>query len=174
MKKIINIRNSIIIILCVTIIIMTIGFIILSVKLQNKNSEVNKFNVVFSSVKKDSSTKGGDIEPQGMVDVKANGKELDMNFTLNYFHDEISYIVKVKNEGTVSAIIVDLLESPNYKDVKFNSLIDPVTISYNDIVGRELKPQEELELKITIYYNPSTISGSRNFNYKLGLITESV
>ncbi len=174
MKKMINIRNSVIIILCVTIICMGVGFIVLSMKLENEKNEVEKFSVSFKNVRKNSSTKGGKINPSGDVNIIAEGKELDMNFTLNNAHDEISYNVSVVNEGTMDAIIVDLMESPNYKDSKFSSMIDPVTITYNDIIGRELKPGEEVELKITVFYNPSTINGVRSFNYKLGLVTESL
>lgn len=173
MKRMINIRNSVIIILCITIICMGIGFIIISMKLEEEKNEIRSFDVSFKNVNKDSSTKGGNINPSGDVKIEALGKELDMDFVLNSAHDELSYSVTIKNEGTLEAEIVDLMESPNYKDTKFNSLIDPVTITYNDIIGRKLKAGEEITLKITVFYNPSTITGVRKFNYKLGLITKS-
>lgn len=174
MKKMINIRNSVIIILCVTIVCMGIGFIVLSMKLEDMKNEVGKFDVSFRKVTKDSSTKGGNINPVGDVKIAAEGKELDMNFLLNTAHDELSYSVIVKNEGTLDAVIVDLIESPDYGNSKFNSMIDPVSITYNDIIGKELKPGEEVVLKITVFYNPSTITGKRSFDYKLGLVTKSI
>ena len=174
MKKMLNIRNGIIIILCLTIIFMAIGFIIISLKLESFKNNTQKYNVVFDKIIKDSSTKGGNTEPLGNVEIIANGKILNMDFTLNNPHDEISYIIKIKNESSTNALIVDLLQSPDYKDINYNYLIDPVSITYNDIVGRELKPNEELDLKITVYYNPSTKSGKKTFNDKMGLITESV
>ncbi len=174
MKTMINIRNSVIIVLCVTIVFMGIGFIVLSMKLEDKINDVGKFDVSFTNVTKDSSTKGGTINPSGNVEISEEGKELDMSFILNTAHDEISYSVTIKNEGTLDAVIVDLMESPDYDDSKFNSMIDPVTITYNDVIGKELKPGEEVVLKLTVFYNPSTIVGTRNFNYKLGLVTKSV
>lgn len=174
MVKMINIRNSIITILCVTIIFMAIGFIVLSVKLDNKSKEIDSYNLVFKSVKMDSSTKGGNINPRGNIDIVANGKELDMNFILNNANDEVSYIVKIKNEGTTKALIVDLLASPDYRNEKYKNEIDPVTITYNNIVGKKLKPSEEIDLNIIIHYNPSLKTGVRSFNYKLGLISEYI
>ena len=54
-----------------------------------------------------------------------------------------------------------------------NKLITPVTITYSDIIDKELEPDEKLDLKIVVTYNPSTmISGLREFSYTLGLITK--
>ncbi len=174
MVKMINIRNSIIAILCGTIIFMAIGFMVLSVRLDNKNKEINSYKVIFKEVIKDSSTRGGNIEPKGLVDIAANGKELDMNFTLYNANDELSYIIKIKNEGTVKARIVDLLGSPDYQNVEYKYIIDPVVITSNNLVKKELAPLEEIDLKISVKYSPSIKTGVRTFNYKLGLITEFV
>ena len=78
MKTMINIRNSVIIVLCVTIVFMGIGFIVLSMKLEDKINDVGKFDVSFTNVTKDSSTKGGTINPSGNVEISEEGKELDM------------------------------------------------------------------------------------------------
>lgn len=174
MKKMVNIRNGIIVVLCITIIFMGIGFIVLSMELEKKNNSVNNFDVLFIDVTKSSSTKGGKVNPDSDVEIQAGGKELAMNFTLNAAHDEISYNAIIRNNGSLNAVIVDLIESPDYESSKFSNMIDPVTITYNDIIGKELKPGEEVELKIIAYYNPSTISGVRSFDYKLGIISQSV
>ena len=64
MKKIINIKNSIISILAITIIFLGIGFMVLSLELKREKNEINKFDVSFTSIKKISSVKGGKISPK--------------------------------------------------------------------------------------------------------------
>lgn len=174
MKKMISVRNGVIIALCVAIICMGMGFIVLSVELEKEKKEISYFDVSFSNVSKVSSTKGGLINPDGSVEILKNGKELDMKFTLNVAHDELVYNVTIKNNGTIPAEIVDLMGSPDYSSYSFNNLIDPVTITTNDLIGKELAPGEETDLNISLYYNPSTKTGSRSFNFKLGLITRAV
>lgn len=174
MKKMISVRNGVIIALCMTIICMGIGFIVLSVELEKEKKEASFYDVSFATVEKVSSTKGGKVDPEGNIEILKSGKELDMKFTLNVAHDELAYDVSIKNNGTIPAEIVDLMGSPDYSSYNFSSLIDPVTITTNDIIGREIEPGEEINLRITLYYNPSTLKGSRSFNYKLGLITKAV
>lgn len=173
MKKMIHIRNGVIIILCMTIICMGVGFIALSVEMKALRDEVDFYDVSFVSFSQTSSTKGGKKDPSSDVEIVGNGKELDMNFTLNAAHDEVGYTVLVKNNGTMTAKIVDILESPDYTSSSFQKTIEPVSITHSDIIGKELEPGDEIEFRIGVYYNPSTFSGVRSFNYKLGLITEA-
>ena len=174
MKNMIHIRNSVIIVLCITIIFMGIGFIVLSVDLKNKKDEVHSFDVIFTSVNRASSVKGSNIEPTGKANIIENGKEIDMAFTMNAFHDELVYIAKIKNKGTLPAEIVDIIESPDYKEDSFNKLIFPVSITLSNIKGKIIAAGEEMDLKIVVYYNPSSNpSGMRTFQYKIGLITKS-
>ena len=73
---------------------------------------------------------------------------------------------------TFKVKILDLLESPNLS-TDLNKLITPVTITYSDVVDKELEPGEELDVKIVVTYNPSTmISGLREFSYTVGLIAK--
>jgi hypothetical protein len=153
---------------------MAVGFIIISLKLEAEKNEVQTFDVSFIKVDKTSSIKGGSMDPTGTVDITANQKELDMTFNLNAPHDELSYTVIIKNNSTTSAEIVDLMESPDYDETYYKNLITPVTITHTDIVGKVLEPSEELELKITVYYNPTSLTVTKKtINYKLGLITKS-
>lgn len=174
MRKMISIRNGVIIVLCITIICMGIGFIVLSMELEKMKNAVNSFDVSFKSYSKVSSTKGGLFNPEGNLNIVKDGKELEMEFILNTAHDELVYDVVIKNNGTIAAEIVDLLASPDYSNYRFNTLIDPVSIEMNDLIGRVLEPGEEVDLKIALYYNPSKLTGKRSFNYKLGLITRAV
>lgn len=172
MKKLINIRNSVIIILCITIICMAIGFIVISVEYTKKAKENLVYNVVFTKVKKLSSVKGSNTEPKGEVKINDNLSEIEMNITLESPHDELSFLATIENEGTVPIEIVDIMESPDYKLDSFKKLINPVTITLSDIEGKVIEPNETLDLKIVFYYN-GTASGTKTFDYKLGLITKT-
>lgn len=171
MKKLLNVRNSVIIILCITIVFMTIGFIILSIE-YTKNKKELSYNVVFTKIKKSSSVKGSNNDPKGEVKILDNNSEIDMNITMNAPHDELSYVATIENQSSVPIEIIDIMESPDYKQDKLKEIINPVTISLSDIKGKIIEPEETLDLKIVFYYN-STDSGIKNFNYKIGLITKS-
>ncbi len=67
MKKMLSIRNSVIIILCITIICMSIGFIVISIDYTKNKKQDLSYNVVFDKIKKLSSVKGSNIEPKGIV-----------------------------------------------------------------------------------------------------------
>ena len=165
--------NTIIIALCITIILMTVGFIILSISYKNKIDKVNSYNVVFTNIRKSSSIKGGSKEPTSEVKILDNLNEIDMKVTLNSNNDELSYIATIENKGTIPIEILDVLESPNYKLKEFKDLINPITISMTDIKGKTILPDETIDLKIVFYYNPSNINTPKTFNYKIGLITRS-
>lgn len=174
MKKMINIRNSIITILCITIICLGIGFIVLSSEYKKEKEDLDTFDVSFINVNKSSSIKGSEKEPFGKAEITTNNKEIDMNFNLNATHDELVYIATIKNKGTLEAEIVDIIESPNYSDENFKDLISPVTITISDIKGKKLKPNEEIELKIVVYYNPSLNEViKKDISYKIGIIAKS-
>ena len=174
MRKMINIRNSVIVLLCITIICMGIGYIVLSMKLKNVQDEVHSFDVAFSAVKKTSSVKGSNIEPSGRVAIADNGKEVEMQFNLYATHDEMSYVATIENKGTLPAEIVDIMESPDYNLNEFKKIISPVTITLGDIKGKIIPPGDSIDLKIVVYYNPSSSKVvSKVFSYKIGLITKS-
>ena len=171
MKNLLNVRNSVIIILCITIVFMAIGFIILSIE-YTKNRKDASYNVVFTKIKKSSSIKGSNIDPKGEVKILDNATEIDMNITMNSPHDELSYIATIENQGSVPIEIVDIMESPDYKHDTFKKMIFPVTITLSDVKNKVIEPDETLDLKIVFYYS-LTDNGVKNFNYKIGLITKS-
>lgn len=170
MKKPINIRNSVIVILCVTIITLAVGFIVLSIELETKKNQV--FDISFKKIDKVTSIRGGNIEPIGDIKILSEGKILDMNFTLSNVHDELIYKATIKNEGTISARIIDILETPEYSK-SLSTSIKPLSISYTDIEGKILEAGEETEIKISVVYNPTEKQGKKNISLKLGLITKS-
>ena len=138
MKNILNIKNSIILVLCITIISMGIGFIVLSIELKSKQKEVNIFDIIYTDVEIISSIKGGKKEPIGKINILSNGKVLDMSFSLNNPNDELVYLVTIKNAGNISGEVIDLIESPEYS-TKYLTSIKPVKITYTDVIGKILE-----------------------------------
>ena len=82
MKSNFNIRNLIIIMLCITIISMGIGFAYLSVILENKNKEKPIFDVSITRITEETSIKGGVLAPVGMKKIKNDKKTIDFNFIM--------------------------------------------------------------------------------------------
>ena len=74
MKKMINIRNTIIIVLCITIVLMAIGFIAISVKLKTYRDKEESFNVVFYDVSKQNVAKGSAKTPVSDATIDSSGK----------------------------------------------------------------------------------------------------
>lgn len=171
MKKF-GFKNIIIIFLCLTIIFLCVGFALISKELEDVKNERHEYDVSFISVDLVNSVKGGTNEPVSEANIIKEGKEIEFKYKLYTTHDEITYNAVIKNNGTYKVKILDLLESPNYS-TGLNKLITPVTITYTDLIDKELAPGEKQSLKIVVTYNPSTmISGLREFNYNLGLITK--
>lgn len=174
MKKMINIRNTIIIVLCITIVLMAIGFIAISVKLKTYRDKEESFNVVFYDVSKQNVAKGSAKTPVSDATIDSSGKILNMNFSLFATHDEVTYSIIIKNRGTLPAKIIKVHKNPDYGMETYKNLIYPVSITTSDIEGKTLSPGEEIEYKVNVYYNPSTNKVvNKNFNYNLALITES-
>ena len=169
-----NIRNNIIIVLCVTIVLMAIGFIAISVKLKAYKDKEESFNVVFYDVSKQNTIKGSTKAPVGNASIDSSGKILNMDFSLFAAHDELTYAVIIKNKGTLPAKIIKIHKNPDYNISAYKDLIYPVSITTSDVEGKTLLPGEELEYKIVVYYNPSVNKvTTKNFSYNLALITES-
>ena len=154
MKKREKMKNAIIVILCITIIFMGIGFMFLSMKLEGYKKDEETFDVRFTSVKMLSSLKGGEKDPVGEIEIEEDGSIINMNFRLFEEHDEVDYEVIVKNEGSVPASIIRLFASPDFRSAETIQKIAPLTISISDISGKILEPGEETSVKISAIYNP--------------------
>ena len=177
MKKKDRVKNTIIVVLCVTIIFMGIGFMVLSMRLEGYRSEEEVFDVRFTSVRLLSSIKGGEKEPRGTLSIEDTGKILDMDFSLFKEHDQVDYEVIIKNEGTVEASIVSLFSSPDFRSKEMIQSLYPVTISISDISGKLLEPGEETTVKISAIYNsvPEDVllDDKIDLSGKIGIIAES-
>lgn len=170
MKKVVGMRNIIIVVLCLTIICLGIGFIILSMELSGIKSGKNNYDLAFAEVNNISTVSGGSMSPTGDIKIKEKGRLLDMNFTLYSARDELDYNITIQNNGTISATILDLIESPEYANGNFKNSLLPITISYSDVSGKVLEPGDTTTLKLSVIYNYSTVTGVRSFNYKIGLL----
>lgn len=170
LKENINIRNLIIIVLCITIILMAIGFGILSMNIDTKEP---KFDVSFTTVEQTSSAKGGFVNPIGEYIIKSNGKKVDFKFTLNNPYDEMIYQITIKNNGTIPAKIEDILEYPEYTtDYNKSESIKPIKINYNDVKDTILDPEETTEINLVIQFDQGQ-PAKKEINYSLVLIASS-
>lgn len=172
-----KVKNIVIVVLCITIIAMGIGFMFLSMKLENYRTEKDVFDVRFKSVRLLSSIKGGEKDPTGKIKIDSTGKILDMSFQLYHEHDEVDYEVTIKNEGTLEAKIVNLLSTPDFRSKQVIQEISPIVISISDMNGKILEPGEETSMKISAIYNPVEAASLKNkslkISGKIGMITES-
>jgi len=174
MKKVVNVKNIIIVALCVTLIFLAVGFIIMAVELKREKDEAYNYEVLFSEVMKSSSVKGSDKEPISSAEISNEGQLLKMKFSLNAPRDEVTYIAVIKNEGTVPVEVLGLFTSPDYSDNNLKNIISPVTITVSDVAGKTIDLDENLEVKIVVYYNPSTAGAvAKTFNYNLGIMAKA-
>ena len=173
MKKI-SIRNLIITLLCITVIILAVGYSVLAIKLDAYKNRKDSFEVLITDVSEEGSVKEGKEEPECNTSIDDDGHTLNMSFILNNPGDEIAEQVTIKNTGTLKAKIVDIISTPDYINDKVDiNSIKPVTITKTDISGKTLEPDEEVTFKVlAVYNNPS--SGTKKIQYKLSLITSSV
>ena len=171
MKKI-NIRRSLIIVLLVTILILSIGFILVTVKYHALSSKDNSFNIEYTKVKKISSSKGSDKEPNSQLEITQNGKIIEMSFNLYSPKDEIIYEITIKNTGSTNVEITELLMSPDFiTDNK--TLISPVKMTLTDINGKVLEPGEDTIVKLKVSYENTDTKVEKKFKAKLGIIASS-
>ena len=166
----INIRNLVIIFLCITVIIMAIGFSVLSIELKKDDP---LYKVSFTSVEQTSSVKGGNISPTGKFKINTFGQRVDFKFELNNPYDEMIYKITIRNEGNIPAEVKDIIEIPKYtKDESLSKSLEPIKISYNDITENVLEPDEETEINLVVQFNPGNPQ-KKEVNYSLILITSS-
>lgn len=174
MKKMINIRNLIIVILCITIILMGIGFAYLSLKLEKFSNYTNEFDISFVKVNTETPVKGGTTAPTGTTSITNQGKSINMILNMNVPQDELAYTITIKNTGTLPAEIINIVETPNYTtDATLKKQIDPVSISINDVVGKVLQPGEETRLKVVAIYNKTNNITSKEISYQLSILAST-
>ena len=166
----INMRNLVIIALCITVIVMAIGYAVLSIKL---NKDDPYYKVSFTKVEQTSSVKGGTTNPEGKFKINSSGQKVDFKFSLNNPYDELIYKITIKNEGNIPIEIKDIIEYPEYTiNSEAKKSIEPVKIFYNDVTENVLEPDGETEINLVIQFN-SGLAQKKNIDYSLILITSS-
>lgn len=175
MKKNLNIRNFIIIMLSITVICMGIGFTLLASKLDNERKRQDKFLVSITKVEALTSTKGGYLDPSVEKNITNDNQTVDFEFTLNSPKDEIAYNITIKNSGTIPAKIIKILSTPDYTNNKVASAtIEPISIKHDKIENEVLNPGKEITIKIVVTYNMSNEIKQIIVPYQMTLLATSV
>ena len=164
MKSRIKSRNVIIIVLCTTIVLLCLGFLSLSFKLQKYENEKNTFHIIMKKVEKNTFVKGGNNAPIGTYHMKNNGISLDMKFELFSPKDEIAYTITLVNTGTIPARIVDLAESQSTTQI---------AITHDKIAGKVLQPNEELPFSLVVLVDNKEKFTPTTMTYQLNILADS-
>ena len=175
MKKIVRNKNVIISILCITIIVLSIGFTLIALKLKERESNSKIYDVSIVRIQEGTAIKGGEVLPTGKNKIEDNGKTANFEFTLNYPKDTLTYITTIKNNGDLKAKIDGLAESPDYlnSNNQANTIL-PVIINHNDITNQELNPGEEINLTITVEFTSSGLPMTKVVPYEVSILTSCV
>lgn len=172
MRSIINLKNTIIIILCITIIILGVSFAYLSMQLDNVNKKISSYDVSITKVEQLTPIRGKDKSPTGIYNISNSGKTINLEFNLYAPRDEVSYKVTIKNKGTIKAQIINLIEIPDYlNNQAAANEIYPVKITHNNIVGKTLKPNEEINLNIVANFNYKEKEKTTKIPYQISILT---
>ncbi len=175
MKKTANIRNLIIVMLCVTIIFLGIGFAYLALVLENDRKEKPILEVTITKIVEETPIKGGLVSPTGIKELKNSNKTLNFNFIMYTPQDELTYTITVENTGNQPAKIEDIVTYPDYlHDSKLRDNLYPITITHNDLKGKVLSPEDELELRIVVTYNQGKNVGQVSVPYQMTVLASSV
>lgn len=173
MKKLVKNKNLIIMMLCITIILLSIGFTLISMRLANQ--EENMYDVEIVNIQQGTAIRGGTTLPTGEASITNNGKTADFTFQLSTPNDMLTYIITIKNNGNLKAKIDGLAESPDYlnDNNQANSIL-PVIVKHNDIVNQELNPGEEINLTITVEFASSGQTTKRTVPYEISILTSCI
>lgn len=175
MKNKIGIKNILIIVLTTAIIVICMGFIFLSNKLQTKNNEQQVLKVEFTKIERETSVKGGIEPPSEIKEIINEGMTAKFKFILNTPQDELSYTITIKNTGTLPAKIVNILSSPNYiNDETLKNNILPVMITQSPIEKNKLNPGEKLNIKLVVSYGTGGENIQKKIPYELTILATTI
>lgn len=168
MKKMM-VKNLIIVALCLTIIFLSIGFVVISMKLDESKDKITKYNVSIDRIVKGAVIKGGNEVPYSTYEITNGDKTVKFMFQLYSPNDSISYSVFIKNKGDIPSKIDKVTESLNYN----KEVLYPIEIMYDDIDGEVLEPNSEVELVVTIKYG-NGISKYNKIPYEFSILTSGL
>ena len=75
MKKIVRNKNIIILLLCITIIVLSVGFALISMRLSERIKNDKIYEVEIVNIQEGTAIKGGTILPTAVSDITNNGKK---------------------------------------------------------------------------------------------------
>ena len=154
---------------------MGIGFAVLSMELENQKNNHPRFSLEFTKAEQRSLVQGGLNTPNVNSSIINSGQTININFELYAPRDEIGYKVIIKNTGNVKAEIVNIIEKPDYiNDLVVAQTILPVKISHNNIIGKTLEPEEEVELNIVAIFDYNALPMDMKIPYQLSILTKSI
>lgn len=172
MKKVRKNKDIVIAVLCITIILMSIGFVYLSTELESKKTEGKMYDVGIVKISEGTSIKGGATLPTGTSKITNNKATAQFTMTLNNPKDLLTYNIIIKNNGNFASQIDNIIETPNYsKNNNEANAILPVIIKHNDITGQTLKPGEEITLTITAEFSLSGLPMKKVIPYEISILT---
>ena len=164
MKNRLKSRNVMIIVLSTTVVLLCLGFLSLSYKLQKYENEKHTFHIIMKKIEKDTFVKGGTNPPEGTYHMLNDGLSLDMNFQLFSPKDEIAYTITLMNMGTIPAKIIDIAENQSTNQIK---------VSHDKIKGKVLKPNEELKFSLVVLVNQKENFKPSTMKYQLNILADS-
>ncbi len=169
-------NNKLIITLCISLIIITLAFVIAIVKLSLVTKEKSNYKIEFISTNKLNPIRAGKYNPTSTATITNNGLSMDLSFDLYTPNDEITYLIKIKNTGKIKGKIINIISVPDYfNDDNVIRTIAPAKVVMNNVTGKELNPSEEVTLKVTATYQYTKKSRQAiNIPIQLSLITESI
>lgn len=175
MKKLKRNKDIIIGVLCITIILMSIGFVFLSTELESKKTEGKMYDVGIVKISEGTAIKGGATLPTGTSNIVNNKSTAKFMMTLNNPKDSLTYNIIIKNNGSFASQIDNIIEVPNYtKNNNDANAILPVVIKHNDIVGQVLKPAEEITLTITAEFSLSGQPMKKVIPYEISILSSCI
>ena len=171
MKKLKNIKTIIIVLLSITVIFMGIGFMFLSMKLDQETKKERKYDVVITNVKTLTSIQGGETPPTSTRKIINEEKTIKFDFVLNSPKDELAYNITLKNIGNLPAKIIKLISTTDYINNTIQKLdIEPVTITVTELENKILEPEEKIDIKVIVKRNVSNIETELHIPYELTVL----
>lgn len=166
MREKIKLETTIILLLSITIVFVGIGFIYLSMKYNSVKKTKEKYEVNITKIIKGNVINGSNKHITTNSEITDNKKTAKFSLNLKNNKDSVSYIIVIKNTGSLSAQIDNIIERTNYSK-------DLVTIKYNDIVGEVIEPGDEIELELNVL-SPNKNILSKDFIYQITILTSNI
>lgn len=166
MREKIKLETTIILVLSITIVFIGIGFIYLSMKLNQAKETKEKYEVNITKIVKGNIINGSNKSIETDSEIIDNKKTAKFKLNLKNVKDSVSYTIVIKNTGTLSAQIDNIIERNNFPK-------NLVTIKYNDIVGEVIEPGDEIEMDLNVI-SPNKKILSKDFIYEITILTSNI